>query len=159
MIRYEVLMLAVPEITTGESSALETQLRNIVREHGGNCLSFERWGKYKLAYPVKKNEYGVYFLVRFEVTQESLQATLKSVRALLSFKYNEIISRYIFDRLSSASLEYQRPESLEEVPGRTTDSLLREHRVDAGSYEGRAASRNRGAVAEESQGVVREEEV
>ncbi len=129
--RYEVLMLAVPEITLDESARLEAQLRDVVKESGGSFISFERWGKYRLAYPILRNEYGVYFLARFEGERSVVQQLLTQVRALLTLKYNEIVMRFLINRLNrSASLEYQRPESLEDVPGKITDSLLREHRVD-----------------------------
>jgi small subunit ribosomal protein S6 len=130
-VRYEVLLLAVPEITADESSQLESQLREVIRENKGSCLSFERWGKFKLAYPVKKNEYGVYFLVRLEAENERIQGLLSQVEALLRLKYNEIVMRYLINKLDSKmSLAYQRPESLEDVPGKVADSLLREHRVE-----------------------------
>ncbi len=67
MLRYEALMLVIPEITHDEAKALESQVESVVKNGGGATLSFERWGKYRLAYPVKRNEYGIYFLVRFEV--------------------------------------------------------------------------------------------
>lgn len=129
--RYEVLMLAVPEITIDESTRLESQLRDVVKDSEGSLISFERWGKYRLSYPIQRNEYGVYFLARFEGDSAIIQQLLKNVRALLTLKYNEIVMRFLISRLNrSASLEYQRPESLEDVPGKITDSLLREHRVE-----------------------------
>lgn len=136
--RYEVLMLAVPEITLDESAKLEAQFRDAVREAKGLMISFERWGKYKLSYPVRHNEYGVYFLARFEGDGLVVNPLLDKVRALLTLKYNEIVMRFLMNRLKhSALLEYQRPESLEDVPGKMTDSLLREHRVEHES-EGRS---------------------
>ena len=61
MLRYETLLLTIPEITLDESSAIEAQLQKIVREHKGTLLSFERWGKMLLAYPVKKMIMGFTF--------------------------------------------------------------------------------------------------
>lgn len=54
MYRYETCLLTVPEITADESKNLESQLDHIVNELDGKVLSYERWGKYQLAYPVKK---------------------------------------------------------------------------------------------------------
>lgn len=129
--RYEILLLAVPEITVDESNRLEAQLREIIRDKKGNCLSFERWGKFRLAYPVLKNEYGVYFLTRLEASQEQVRNVLTAVEALIKLKYNELVMRYLVNKLhEKASLAYQRPDSLEDVPGKVADSLLREHKVD-----------------------------
>jgi small subunit ribosomal protein S6 len=129
--RYEVLMLAIPEITVDESEKLETQWRDAIQNSKGTVLSFERWGKYKLSYPVERNEYGVYFLGRFEGPEETVNQLLDSVRALLTLKYSEMVMRFLISRLSThLPLEYQRPESLEDAPARMTDSLFREHRTD-----------------------------
>ena len=79
MMRYELLMLSVPEITLDEAKTLETHLERVIREAKGTIISFDRWGKYRLAYPVKKNDYGVYFLTRFEL--EDAGALLEELRA------------------------------------------------------------------------------
>ena len=77
--RYEVLMLAVPEITQDESKQIENELDKIINAAKGKVLSFERWGKFKLTYPIRKNEYGVYFLVRFDISNDP--AILKEVQS------------------------------------------------------------------------------
>lgn len=137
--RYEILLLAIPEITGDEASRLESQLREIISEKKGSCISFERWGKFKLLYPVKKNDYGVYFLTRLEAGTTQVRELLTKIEALIQLKYNEIVMRYLINKLDERRpLTYQRPESLEEAPGKVTDSLLREHKVDFGS-EGRGS--------------------
>jgi len=119
MLRYETLLLTVPEITQDEASAIEAQVQEIVREHKGTMLSFERWGKMLLAYPVQDKDYGVYFLARFEVAQEHVQALLEAIKMLLAVKLNETVMRYMVNRLDTkGSLEYQRPESLEDAPSK-----------------------------------------
>lgn len=115
MMRYEILMLAVPEITNDEARSLETQLDRIIKKAKGTVISFERWGKYRLAYPVKKNEYGVYFLTRFEA--EEANEMLDGLRAYFTLKANDLIMRHMCARLDEkASLDYDRPPSLEMAP-------------------------------------------
>jgi len=67
MLKYETLILSVPEATTDEANKMESQVNKIIEANKGKLISFDRWGKYRLAYPVKKNKYGVYFLTRFEI--------------------------------------------------------------------------------------------
>ena len=118
MIRYEVLMLTIPEITEDEARGIETQLSTIVKAVKGSMISFERWGKYRLAFPVGKHEYGIYFLARFEVEKDAIQV-LDDVKALLSVKLHEIVLRTMTARLKEKqALAYQRPPSLEEAPKR-----------------------------------------
>jgi ribosomal protein S6 len=119
MMRYEALILTVPEITSDESSMIESQVHSLISAARGEVLSFERWGKYRLAYHVRNYEYGVYFLMRFEIPSGILQATLEEVRRLLGVKYRDIVMRFVIVKLDkSSSLAYKRPESLEDVPRR-----------------------------------------
>lgn len=118
MLRYEVLMLTIPEITEDEARSIETQLDNVLKTVKGAVISFERWGKYRLAYPVNKNEYGVYFLARFEIDSSSVKV-LNDIQATLSVKLHNLIMRNTIARLDAKqSLAYQRPPSLEETPKR-----------------------------------------
>lgn len=119
MTRYETLYLTVPEITADEATAIERQLEKLVKEHNATLLSFERWGKFKLAYPVRKNDYGVYFLARFEITPENAGKFLEDLNNLLSVKHNDLVMRFMTTVLDKKKpLTYQRPESLEETPSR-----------------------------------------
>jgi|GEM_PF-1043365 len=130
MFRYEVLMLTVPEITADETTALESQFEAIVKEHRATVLSFERWGKYRLAYPVNKNDYGVYFLARFEAGVQDYRALVDAIRVFLMVKNEELVMRHMIARLDeNASLAYQRPESLEEVPARDSDTFFKENKM------------------------------
>lgn len=119
MFRYEALFLAVPTITAAETAAIESQFAQLVKSLRGTLVSYERWGKYRLAYPVKKHEYGVYFLTRFEVQPADKAALLDAVRTFFAVKHNELVMRSVIEVLDfNASLDYLRPESLEEAPAR-----------------------------------------
>lgn len=125
MFRYEVLMLTIPEITKDEVAAIESQLANVVQQHKGALISFERWGKYRLAYPIKKHEYGVYCLARFETPAKD--ATLKDVHMLLGVKLEDSVMRFVITQLdANAPLAYQRPLSLEEAPAKSASPFSRE---------------------------------
>lgn len=127
MNRYETLILAVPEITSDEATAFEKQLDKTVSDAKGSVISYERWGKYRLAYPVQGNDYGVYYLMRFEVEDPNKETLLEALKTLFSVKYVELIMRNMVVRLDPhASLDYKRPESLEEVPTKDIDTFLKE---------------------------------
>jgi len=129
MHRYELLLLTVPEITEDETRSIESQLDRLVKEAKGTTISFERWGKYRLAYPIKKNEYGIYFLMRFEV--DNPQPLLDTIHSSLKVKLFELVMRSLFTALSfKQSLAYQRSPSLEETPSRDVDSFLKEHKME-----------------------------
>jgi len=125
MFRYEILVLTIPEITKDETSTLEFQIDKLIRKISGSIISFERWGKYRLAYPVKKNDYGVYFLIRFEV--EEKQSIVEDLNTLFAVKFSGIVMRSLVSKLDdNRSLEYEKPPSLEDTPKRHISSFLEE---------------------------------
>lgn len=131
--RYETLFLTVPEVTSDEIAAIESQVQKVVKENQGTFISFERWGKMQLAYPVRNNQYGVYFLTRFEGQKDNLEGLLKAINELFAVRLNTTVMRHLVNRLDpKASLVYQRPPSLEEVPGKMTESMMKDHRGFAG---------------------------
>ncbi|HSC25234.1 MAG TPA: 30S ribosomal protein S6 [Candidatus Babeliales bacterium] len=125
--QYEALLLTVPEITGDEVKYLETQLDKTIKAGTGSTISFERWGKYRLAYEINKNEYGIFFLMRFEVPQGT--TLINDMKTLLKVKLNNVIMRDMISVLNPKHpLTYQRPRSLEEAPTRESESLSRDHK-------------------------------
>lgn len=136
MLRYEILMLTVPEITQDETKQLEDRLEKTIERFKGAVLSFERWGKYRLAYPVKKNDYGVYILIRFEIN-ESPTALLEELKTIFAVKLNEIVMRHMVTKLDPAeSLAYNRPHSLEDAPPREVGNFMRDNKDEGVQFEG-----------------------
>src|SRR5437667_8630744 len=126
--KYEVLILTVPEITGDELKNLEGQLEKVIRAEGGSIISFDRWGKYKLAYPIKKNDYGVYTLVRFEVPK-NIKVT-HEIKMLFKVRFTNVVIRELITALHvQQPLVYQRPRSLEEAPARDVEDFLKENKM------------------------------
>ncbi len=127
--RYETLYIAVPEITQAESAKVENQLSSLVKDAKGAIISSERWGKYHLAYPIRKNDYGVYYLFRFEIDDEGKEKLLENIKKTFGVKFHDLIMRNIVVHLHpEGSLEYKRPESLEEVP-QDIDVIMKESKA------------------------------
>ncbi len=130
MLRYEVLFLTVPEITADETSSLESNLDKLVRSHKGTVLSCDRWGKLKLSYPIRDFGYGVYFLARFEVANENLKSLLEELRTFFAIKNAELVMRDMICVLDkNKSLDYQKPELLDETSTRDVDAFLKENKM------------------------------
>ena len=126
MQRYEVLVLTVPEITKDELKQMESQLDRLIANAKGATLSFERWGKFKLTYPVRSNEYGVYCLMRFEAPS----TLVNDMRTFFAVQLHDIAMRHIIARVDRDSLAYQRPKSLEEAStSRDVDTFLKENQM------------------------------
>lgn len=130
MRRYEALILASPEITKDEATLIETEIGRFAQAAKGSVISFERWGKFKLAYPVSKNEYGVYFLTRFEVPVGT--SIIEDLKMFFRVKVHESVMRHVIHALDIAQpLAYQRPKSLEEVPvSHDVGAFLKENKME-----------------------------
>lgn len=72
MHQYEVAVLYHPdlEIDLGKASK---RVEKIIADNGGKILNTDNWGKRKLAYPIKKNDYAVYVFYTVELPSESVQ--------------------------------------------------------------------------------------
>lgn len=128
--RYEVLLLTVPEVTQDETTNIERQIEKVIQNNKGTLQSFERWGKYKLVYPIGGNDYGVYFLARFDTSDA--QKLLEELKSLFAVKLHEIVMRSIVSRLAEdAPSVYMRPKSLEESPmTRDVNTFLKENKME-----------------------------
>ena len=60
----------------------------ITADGKGKVVSFDRWGKYRLAYPVQKNDYGIYMLVRYELPREAVEDAFKELDTFFRIKCN-----------------------------------------------------------------------
>jgi small subunit ribosomal protein S6 len=127
--RYEMLLLTVPEITQDEAKDMEKQLNGLIKEHAGSTATFDRWGKYRLAYPVRKNEYGVYFLIRFDAA--NIAPLNEAMRSTLRIRFDNVVMRSQLSLLSAdAQAQYKRPRSLEEAPQEEGSSILKNKKVE-----------------------------
>ncbi len=165
MMRYEVLILTAPSITEDEGRGIEKGLEQLVKGVKGDVISFERWGKYRLSYPVRRNDYGIYYLARFAV--DANVAFFKEVDAFLAVKNHELIMRHCLVKLApKQSLEYKRPLNVEEAPAHDADTFLkeggrgRENRRGPGGRDGfrdRSERGERGERGERSSTTIHEE--
>jgi len=129
--RYETLLLLSTNVTDDELSAIEKNFDLTCSNARGSVSRFDKWGKYRLAYPVNNESYGVYVLVRFELPKETLAKALPEVENLLKVKYNELVWRHVTVALKpDAPATYQKPEPVDVARTSNMDSILKENRVN-----------------------------
>jgi len=130
MVNYETLMLVRTEITGDEAGALESQIDKIVSGKKGSVTLFDKWGKYKLAYPVKKNLYGIYILARYELPVDQVSSCFNELDTLFRIKYNELVLRRVTVRLvGSVSSVYRYPEPIGSHGTSNLDSFIKENKM------------------------------
>jgi small subunit ribosomal protein S6 len=130
MNRYEILLLTVPHMTEDESGAIERGIEKIAKGiPGSTLLSYDKWGKCKLAYEIGKHEYGLYFLIRFELTDP--KRLFEEIRGLLTMKYNDSVIRFLTKKLEeNEPLVYQRQEPVEDSSTRDVGDFLRKNKME-----------------------------
>lgn len=117
MSQYETAFLISPNLEEEETEKVITQMAGVVSRKKGKMIKEDRWGKRKLAYPIKKFEEAFYVFFHYE--GESAIPTELERR----FKQSEAILRYL--TVKKETLENVRkkrkgappPEEVEEPVG------------------------------------------
>jgi small subunit ribosomal protein S6 len=69
---YEILLLLDPDLAEEKQAEILGRLRTLIEKGGGVFERHDVWGRRRLAYPIDKKEEGVYHLVSFSATPETL---------------------------------------------------------------------------------------
>jgi len=62
---YETLFIIKAELSDEDIKKAVDGVTGIAEADGGSIISLDLWGKKRLAYPIKKQRYGFYALLRF----------------------------------------------------------------------------------------------
>jgi small subunit ribosomal protein S6 len=63
---YEILFIADPNLGEPEVDTLTSHIQGYVEKENGKVQKVEKWGKKRLAYPIKKHREGSYVLLTVE---------------------------------------------------------------------------------------------
>ena len=130
MQRYETLLLAGTEITNDELSSLEALFDKKLGAVEGKLSLFDKWGKYRLAYPVNKNGYGIYIFLRYELPKTATNV-LKELDKDLQIKFNEVVLRHVTIKLDkNAPSTYHKPEAVDSAPSGSIDTFIKENKIE-----------------------------
>jgi small subunit ribosomal protein S6 len=89
MNNYETLFVIKPTLTEEEIAAQIAKVTEILEREGAKILAINNMGMRKLAYPVAKNERGVYTIIYFNAVG-SVIAELER-----NLKFNEEVIKYL----------------------------------------------------------------
>lgn len=65
MRHYELMFILDPQSEDAEQE-IRQRVEGAITSRDGTVVSYERLGKRRLAYPIKKRNYGIYYLVNFK---------------------------------------------------------------------------------------------
>ena len=67
MLQYETVFIADPTYTDEEIDEIVKGYEQVIGSAKGKVIKIEKWGKRRLAYPIRRSEEGVYVLMTIEV--------------------------------------------------------------------------------------------
>jgi small subunit ribosomal protein S6 len=90
---YEMIVIISPEVAEEDVPITIDKVSDFITSRGGEVTEVDRWGKRKLAYPIKHFIEGNYVLTRFKF-EPGMTAELEA-----SLKISEMILRHMVVRL------------------------------------------------------------
>jgi small subunit ribosomal protein S6 len=70
MKEYELTVLIHPDLEADLETPL-TKVRDIIKTAGGTIVREDNWGKKKLAYPIRREEFGIYIYMDVELPADA----------------------------------------------------------------------------------------
>jgi len=77
---YELVLIISPEVAEEKHDTIIENISRFITDRGGVISGVEKWGKRKLAYPIKRFVEGDYVLSRFKLkpaSSKELEANLR----------------------------------------------------------------------------------
>lgn len=131
MHQYEVAVLYHPDLEIDLEKA-SSKVEKIIGDNGGKILHTDNWGKRKLAYPIKKNDYAVYVFYTTELAPEAI----RKIEGALNIS-DEVI-RFLITRVDLkgiAKAEAARAEKAKRAAERGEDTDAAKQESDDASEE------------------------
>src|SRR3989339_2147087 len=96
---YESVVIINAALEDEQVETTISRMQETITTHGGELIELEKWGRKRLAYPIKKAKSGYYVVFRFSATTD-LVATLER-----NYRLDENIIRYLTIQLDELALE------------------------------------------------------
>jgi len=84
MRNYELVFIVHPELDENATQEVVDKVTNWISGNGGKVEKVEPWGKRKLAYEIRKQKDGQYFLIQAQMDPSSVKELERNIRYLES---------------------------------------------------------------------------
>ena len=102
MHEYETTFVIDSLLKTEEIEGIISKYERFISANGGEIKKIERWGKKRLAYEIKKRQYGFYVYIRYSGPPTIVKPLERE------FRLNESILRYLSIRCDAKMLKHER---------------------------------------------------
>ena len=103
---YESIFIMDPNVTEEVQKGLLEKLNKAASDNGGNVVHSTLWGRRKLAYPVKKRDFGIYHVL---YTDRSPGA-LKAIETI--YRFDESVLKWQTVAVEDVETEFNKFEKL-----------------------------------------------
>lgn len=110
---YQTVVVIDSLLKTEEIDAIIEKITRIINNNGGKIQITNRWEKKRLAYEIKKRQYGYYVEIVFDAPSNLLKILERD------YQLDENILRYLtvhLDKRALAQREKQKAKLVEEIP-------------------------------------------
>jgi len=108
---YQTIVAIDSLLKNDEIEAIIEKLLRIINNNGGKVINVDRWEKKRLAYEIKKRQYGYYVEIDFEAPNNLVKILERD------YRLDENILRYLTVNLDKKALAYlDRQKSKETAP-------------------------------------------
>ena len=97
MRKYELVVLLHPDLEIDVDTPI-TKIETIITNAGGNVTKKDNWGKRKLAYPIKKQDWGIYVFYNVQLDPSAVAQIENTLRI------TEEVMRYLIVSLENTRL-------------------------------------------------------
>lgn len=118
MRQYEMTYLLSDKVSDNEMTAVTGRINALITSNKGKILGEENWGRRKLAYPIKKQDFATYLTLNFELDPSkltNLNGEIKHQTEIL--RHLLIVKDYGKEKLELTADEVAETEEIEEVVG------------------------------------------
>jgi small subunit ribosomal protein S6 len=93
MREYELVFIVHPDLDENATNEVVERVKGWITEAGGTIEKVDPWGKRKLAYPIRKQNEGQYFLFKTQLTPSfviELERNLRFVEPVMRFLFTVV---------------------------------------------------------------------
>jgi small subunit ribosomal protein S6 len=90
MREYELVFIVHPDLDENATNEVVERVKGWITEAGGTIEKVDPWGKRKLAYPIRKQNEGQYFLFKTQLTPSfvvELERNLRFIEPVMRFLF------------------------------------------------------------------------
>ncbi|MDZ7314978.1 MAG: 30S ribosomal protein S6 [candidate division KSB1 bacterium] len=143
MRKYETIFILDSLLKNEEIDAIVNKYERFISANGGQINVTEKWGKKRLAYEIKKRQYGYYVLIRFDGPPTIVKALERELRL------NEAVLRYKTLLMNKKAIEALAARGIATTPQPAAEPELSVAAVTAAESEKASETAEQSAKAEE----------